>query len=117
MNTCTSLPGKKKRPSKLVIAPETIQAIGGEIAIRWDDGSESYHPMEFLRANSPSAENKGETDLLGKRIGGSEQTDFTGIRVTGWEIIGGYAIRFTFSDGHNTGIFSYDLLRELNPVN
>ncbi len=117
MNTCTYLQEKKKHPSKLVIAPETIQAIGGEIAIRWDDGSESYHPMEFLRANSPSAENKGETDLLGNRMGGSDQTDFTGIRVTGWEIIGGYAIQFTFSDGHNTGIFSYELLRELNPVN
>jgi DUF971 family protein len=100
----------------LVIAPETIQAIGGEIAIRWNDGNESYHPMEFLRANSPSAENQGETDLLGKRIGGSDQTDFTGVRVTGWEIIGGYAIQFTFSDGHNTGLFSYELLKDLNPA-
>ncbi len=109
--------GKRERQSKVVIAPETIQAIGVEIAIRWNDGHESYHPMEFLRANSPSAETKGETDLLGNRMGGSDQTDFTGIRVTGWEIIGGYAIQFTFSDGHNTGIFSYEFLRELNPVN
>lgn len=100
-----------------MITPETIQAIGAEIAIRWNDGHESYHPAEFLRANSPSAENKGETDLLGNRMGGSDQTDFTGVSVTGWEIIGGYAIQFTFSDGHNTGIFSYELLRELNPVN
>lgn len=99
-----------------MIAPETIQAIGKEIAIRWNDGTESYHPMEFLRANSPSAENQGETDLLGNRIGGSNQTDFTGVGVTGWDIIGGYAIQFTFSDGHNTGIFGYQFLRELNPT-
>lgn len=100
-----------------MIAPETIQAVGREIAIRWNDGTESYHPMELLRANSPSAENQGETDLLGKRIGGSDRTDFTGVSVTRWDIIGGYAIQFTFSDGHNTGIFSYELLRKLNPVN
>jgi DUF971 family protein len=98
-----------------LIAPETIQAIGTEIAIRWKDGTESYHPMELLRANSPSAETKGETDLLGRRIGGSDRTDFTGVSVTGWDIIGGYAIQFTFSDGHNTGLFSFELLRELCP--
>jgi len=93
-----------------------IQAIGEEIAIRWNDGSESYHPMELLRATSPSAENRGERDLLGNRIGGSDQTDFTGIRVTGWEIVGGYAVQFTFSDGHNTGLFSYELLKTPDPI-
>ena len=116
MNTSSSSPRKRTHPSKLVTAPELIQAIGAEIAIRWDDGSESYHPMEFLRANSPSAENQGESDLLGNRIGGSDQTDFTGVRVTGWEIIGGYAVQFTFSDGHNTGLFSYELLKELDLI-
>ena len=94
-------------------APESIQAIGDEIAIRWDDGSESYYPMERLRAASPSAENKGESDLLGNRIGGTDQTAFPGVRVTGWEIVGGYAVQFRFSDGHNTGLYSYELLREL----
>ncbi len=94
-------------------APETIQSIGDEVAIRWDDGSESFYRMEALRAASPSAENKGESDLLGNRIGGSNQTRFPGVRVTGWEIVGGYAIQFRFSDGHNTGLYSFDLLRGL----
>ena len=96
-----------------MISPEKIQAVGKEIAILWKDGSESYYPMEKLRANSPSAETKGETDLLGRRIGGSDQTDFSGVQVTGWELVGGYAIQFNFSDGHNTGLFSYELLKEL----
>jgi len=99
-----------------VPSPETIQAIGDEIAIRWDDGSESYYPMEALRAESPSAENKGESDLLGNRIGGSDQTRFPGVRVSGWEIVGGYAVQFRFSDGHNTGLYSFDLLRQLAAV-
>lgn len=94
-------------------APENIQSIGDEIAIRWDDDSETYYKMERLRAASPSAANQGESDLLGKRIGGTDQTEFPGITVTGWEVVGGYAIQFNFSDGHNTGLFSYDLLRDL----
>ena len=97
-----------------MISPERIQAIGEEIAIRWNDGTETYCSMEKLRKESPRAENKGETDLTGNRIGGSDQKEFPGVKVTGWEIIGGYAIQFIFSDGHNTGIFSYDLLQELS---
>lgn len=96
-----------------MISPEKIQVVGKEIAILWEDGSESYCLMEKLRANSPSAETKGETDLLGRRIGGSDQTDFSGVQVTGWDLVGGYAVQFNFSDGHNTGLFSYELLREL----
>ncbi|MEC7356904.1 MAG: DUF971 domain-containing protein [Verrucomicrobiota bacterium] len=97
-----------------MINPEGIEAIGEEIAIRWDNGTETYCSMEKLRKESPSAENKGETDLTGNRIGGCDQETFPGVKVTGWEMIGGYAIQFTFSDGHNTGIFSYDLLQELS---
>ena len=91
--------------------PENIQVIGDEVAIRWDDGAENYHRMEALRAASPSAENKGETDLLGQRIGGSDQSAFPGVRVTGWAIVGGYAVQFHFSDGHNTGLFPFEMLR------
>lgn len=96
-----------------MIAPDKIQAIGEEIAIHWNNGTETYYLMEKLRAESPSAGNKGESDLLGNRIGGTDQTNFSGIRVTGWEVVGGYAIQFSFSDGHNTGLFSYELLQEL----
>ena len=96
-----------------MLKPENIQSIGDEIAIQWTDGKETFYKMEMLRAESPSAENKGESDLLGNRIGGTTETSFPGIRVTGWEMVGGYAIQFRFSDGHNTGLFSYDLLMQL----
>ena len=96
-----------------MISPKNIQAIGDEIAILWDDGKESFFKMENLRAESPSAENKGESDLMGNKIGGTDQTSFPGVKITNWEIIGGYAIQFNFSDGHNTGIYSYELLLEL----
>jgi DUF971 family protein len=47
-------------------------------------------------------------------MGGSGQRSFPGVTVTGWERVGNYAIRFEFSDGHRTGLYSYALLRELH---
>jgi DUF971 family protein len=69
--------------------------------------------MERLRAYSPSAENTGERDLLGNQIGGTDQKEFPGVTVTGWQNVGSYALQFTFSDGHSTGIFTWDYLRML----
>ena len=95
-------------------APKTIQAIGNEVAILWDDGTESYYPMETLRALSPSAENRGESDLLGRVHGGDSRTEFPGVSVTSWNLVGSYAVQFVFSDGHNTGIYSFDYLRDIS---
>lgn len=97
-----------------MVTPETIQIISDEVAIRWSDGQESYYPMETLRARSPSAENVGERDLTGVVHGGSTQTSFPDVKVTGWRPVGGYAIQFEFSDGHRTGLFAFDYLRELS---
>ena len=93
--------------------PKDIQSIGNEIAIAWDDGSESFISFERLRAASPSAETQGERDILGHLHGGDSRTDFSGVTVDSWSLIGNYAIRFVFSDGHRTGLYSYELLRAL----
>lgn len=93
--------------------PENIQVIGGLLAIKWSDGSEDFLPMDKLRAASPSAENVGERDLTGQVHGGSAQSDFAGVTVTGWDVVGGYALLFAFSDGHRTGIYPYPYLKEL----
>ena len=77
---------------------------------------ESFIAMDRLRAHSPSAENIGERDLLGVQYGGTNQKDFGGVSVTGWRIIGGYAVQFDFSDGHNTGLYPFDYLRTLGQV-
>lgn len=99
---------------KSMPAPKSIQAIGDEIAILWADGSESYYRMEHLRKLSPSAENIGERDLMGQLIGGGQgPKEFPGVTVLGWEFVGGYAVQFRFSDGHNTGIYSYQYLKEI----
>jgi DUF971 family protein len=94
-------------------APVNIQIIGEEVAIAWDDGAETYYPFEKLRAASPSASNVGERDILGNRYGGDGPKKFPGVQVLGWERVGNYAVRFDFSDGHRTGLYSYDYLRQI----
>jgi DUF971 family protein len=93
--------------------PRDIQLIGQEVAIVWDDGRESYFTFEQLRAASPSAANLGEHDILGNRYGGDGPKKFPGVQVLGWERVGNYALRFDFSDGHRTGLYSFDYLRRL----
>jgi DUF971 family protein len=93
--------------------PQNIQLVGIEVAIVWDDGAESYFTGSELRAASPSAETRGEKDIFGNQYGGGPQKDFSDIQVVGFERVGNYALRFDFSDGHRTGIFSYELLAEL----
>jgi DUF971 family protein len=94
-------------------SPTDIQIIGTEVALRWDDGKESFISFATLRANSPSAEVKGERDIFGHQYGGEVPKNFVGVEVTNWERIGNYAIWFEFSDGHRTGLYSYELLRQL----
>jgi DUF971 family protein len=96
-----------------MIAPLDIQIIGTEVAIRWHDGKESFITFATLRAASPSAEVRGERDIFGTQYGGEAPRDYRGVEVKGWERVGNYAIRFDFSDGHRTGLYTYEMLREL----
>ncbi len=96
-----------------MVAPQEIQIIGTEVAIRWDDGKESFITFAALRAASPSAEVKGERDIFGTQYGGEAPRDYVGVEVKDWERVGNYAIRFDFSDGHRTGLYTYELLRSL----
>ncbi|WP_250450247.1 DUF971 domain-containing protein [Caballeronia sp. ATUFL_M2_KS44] len=73
------------------------------------DGGESYRvPFELLRVYSPSAEVQGH--------GPGQETLQTGKRevsIIGVEPVGHYALQLDFSDGHNTGIYSWDILYDL----
>jgi DUF971 family protein len=93
---------------------QDIQLIGDLVAIRWADASETYHRMDRLRSLSPSAETSGERDLLGRELVATDKgRDFTGVTVLAWSLVGNYAIQFRFSDGHNTGLYSFEYLREI----
>jgi DUF971 family protein len=99
-----------------MITPENIQLIGSEVAIRWSDGVESFISFATLRGASPSAEVRGEKDIFGHQYGGEAPKSFVGVEVNTWERVGNYAVRFDFSDGHRTGLYSYELLRQLGEL-
>lgn len=93
--------------------PSNIQLIGTDLCIIWGDNSESYFPAEFLRKHSPSAQNIGEKDIFGNQYGGGGPKDFPGVTISGWDLVGNYAIRPSFSDGHSSGLFSWEYLKSL----
>ena len=94
--------------------PADIQQIGAELAIKWDDGRESFIPLESLRRRCPCAGCQGEPDIMGHLHKGPEEPlnprSFQLMRLVN---VGGYAIQPVWADGHNTGLFSFDYLRQL----
>jgi DUF971 family protein len=94
--------------------PKDIQQIGGELAVKWDDGGESFIPLEKLRRSCPCAGCKGETDIMGNVYKNPGQK-FSPPAFHLKQIIsvGGYAIQPVWADGHATGIFSFDYLRRV----
>jgi DUF971 family protein len=95
------------------LEPRNIQQIGNELAIRWSDGIESYLDLEFLRRACPCAACGGEPDALGSierpKVSYSENS----FGLSGFDIVGGYALQPRWADGHNTGIYSFQYLRRL----
>jgi len=89
------------------------QLIGGELALRWSDGIESYLPLEMLRRACPCASCGGEPDVLGNILRPDVIYNAQSFELQGWEIVGGYAIQPRWGDGHRTGIYSFQYLRRL----
>ena len=108
--------GRRKAPRfKLkAVRPKDIQNIGSELAIKWEDGSESFIPLEGLRRHCPCASCKGEEDIMGNVSMGPKrnltEASFQ-LRRIGW--IGGYGIQPYWADGHSSGIFSFDHLKRM----
>jgi DUF971 family protein len=91
--------------------PGDIQAIGEELAIKWDDGKETYVTLEKLRRACPCAGCKGEMDVLGNVYKDPDRplapNAFRLVRIT---MVGGYAVQPVWGDGHSTGLYSFDYL-------
>jgi DUF971 family protein len=94
--------------------PLDMQAIGGELAVKWDDGGESFVPLEKLRRACPCAACKGETDIMGNLHKGPEQPlpprAFQLLRVVN---VGSYAVQPVWGDGHATGLYPFAYLRKV----
>lgn len=93
------------------VSPTTIKRLGTEaIEIEWSDGHRGVYPNKYLRDNCPCAScREGKPKFKLPIAGGS---DLHAIQIG---IVGRYAINIQWSDGHDTGIYSYDTLRALCP--
>ncbi|MHB8453775.1 MAG: gamma-butyrobetaine hydroxylase family protein [Acidiferrobacterales bacterium] len=78
------------------------------LEVTFDDASHFRFPCEYLRAFSPSAEVRGHGPGQEVLQIGKENVNITNI-----EPVGTYAVCLYFDDGHNTGIYSWDLLHNL----
>jgi len=101
--TMPGLDDNTPTPTEIILHQRT-----NRLEIAFDDGSRFMFPTEFLRVYSPSAEVRGH--------GKGQETLQTGKRqvsITALEPVGHYGIRPLFSDGHDSGIFSWDVLHYL----
>lgn len=89
------------------------------LTIEWPDGRTSYYSIAYLRKMSPSADMKNLRDEMAKNplTVLPSSTRSTGPLVAlDAELVGNYALRIRFSDGHNTGIYSWEYLRRIDPA-
>ena len=77
-----------------------------ELELAYSDGQRFKLSCELLRVLSPSAEVQGHGNPV-------LQTGKKYVVITGIEAVGNYAIKLTFDDGHNSGLFSWDYLHDL----
>lgn len=89
------------------------------LTIQWPGGEVSYYSIAYLRRMSPSADMrqlraemaKNPLTVLPSSAGSDEP-----ITARTAELVGNYAIRIRFSDGHDTGIYSWAYLRQIDPA-
>jgi DUF971 family protein len=79
------------------------------LVVTFDDNEQITLPAEILRIESPSAEVQGHRPSQKQIVTGKEN-----IRIEKLEPIGNYAIRITFDDGHDTGLYTWEYLYGLS---
>ena len=86
----------------------TVHSKSRILEVAFDDGASFNIPFELLRVYSPSAEVKGHGP--GQEILQVGQRD---VGLTALEPVGNYAVKPTFTDGHNSGLYTWDYLYKL----
>lgn len=86
----------------------TLKKRERRLIVRFDDGFEADLDAEYLRVHSPSAEVKGHSAGEGTLV-----TDKENVAIERLEPVGRYAVRIVFSDGHNTGLYTWPILYDL----
>lgn len=87
------------------------------LTIRWSDGTTSYYTIAYLRRMSPSADMRQLRDEMASNpLTVLPARGGTGpIQATDASLVGNYALKIAFSDGHSSGIYSWVYLRSIDP--
>lgn len=80
----------------------------GNLRMSWEDGHESVYPLRYLRGFCPCAHCQGHG--VGHDFVANDAP-----RITSIEEVGNYALNVRFAGGHNTGIYTFEVLRRLCP--
>ncbi|HVZ93768.1 MAG TPA: DUF971 domain-containing protein [Phycisphaerales bacterium] len=90
------------------------------LTVEWADGTTSYYSVAYLRKMSPSAEARQLRDEMRKNpltvLPSSAAGRGGPLTAESAELVGNYAVRIRFSDGHDTGIYSWAYLKEIDPA-
>jgi DUF971 family protein len=100
---------KPTRPAP-VVTKASLSPDGKALALNWDDGKVGVLTARWLRQNCPCAACVDE--WTNKRTLDPEKVP-ADVRVNDVQTVGNYAMAFSFSDGHNTGIYNWAHLRDL----
>jgi DUF971 family protein len=94
--------------------PVDIQQIGQELAIKWEDGTEDFVPLDKLRRACPCAGCKGERGVMGNLYKGPDQAlTERAFELRTLNYIGTYAVQPVWADGHATGLYSFEYLKHI----
>jgi len=89
-----------------------------QLEIDWSDGTKSIYPLSLLRSMCPCATCREHRDKEAKKptllkiLPGNYAGE---IKVVNASLVGNYALQIEWSDNHDTGIYSWDYLREIMP--
>lgn len=89
------------------------------LIIAWNDGTSSFFSIAYLRRWSPSADARILREQMAKNpltVLPSSSSATGPLTALGAELVGHYAIKIDFSDGHSTGIYTWEYLREIDPA-
>ncbi len=94
------------------LKPDKIEQISADaVIISWNDGRQCIYNTKMLRNNCPCAvcREEREDDNPLKVL----KSDLSTLELVSWKWVGNYAISLEWNDSHDTGIYTYEFLREL----
>lgn len=98
-------------PGPVAPRPTEVELVRDDAILRiaWDDGHQSVYPLRYLRGFCPCAQCQGHAQGSWTFVSVDDPA------IAKIEEMGNYALSINFTDGHNTGIYSFEILRELCP--